>query len=126
MIQPNNICSSDVIAQEKKSVEGEKTFQSFPPEALVKKLTSELPEGVDPTQKEVCVCACFCCRVRCKLSSLTYTTLAICFLFILYSRKPLLTGNIYSVNHYKMNFLGRKNVMLFEYKLGVSLYNVQF
>uniref|UniRef100_A0AAQ6IIV9 HP domain-containing protein n=1 Tax=Anabas testudineus TaxID=64144 RepID=A0AAQ6IIV9_ANATE len=42
-----------VIEQEKKSVcESEKTFQTFPPEALVKKIGSELPEGVDPSQKE--------------------------------------------------------------------------
>uniref|UniRef100_A0A3B4TH88 Advillin n=1 Tax=Seriola dumerili TaxID=41447 RepID=A0A3B4TH88_SERDU len=30
----------------------EKYFQPFPPETLVNKLASELPEGVDPTQKE--------------------------------------------------------------------------
>ncbi|KAF3689723.1 Advillin p92 [Channa argus] len=40
------------IITEKKSVENEKTFQCFPPEALIRKLASELPEGVDPTQKE--------------------------------------------------------------------------
>uniref|UniRef100_A0A8C9WVS5 Advillin n=1 Tax=Sander lucioperca TaxID=283035 RepID=A0A8C9WVS5_SANLU len=30
----------------------DKSFQSFPPDKLVNKLASELPEGVDPTQKE--------------------------------------------------------------------------
>ncbi|XP_061584561.1 advillin [Cololabis saira] len=30
----------------------EKDFQSFPPDALLNKSASELPEGVDPTQKE--------------------------------------------------------------------------
>uniref|UniRef100_A0A8C8C3X8 HP domain-containing protein n=1 Tax=Oncorhynchus tshawytscha TaxID=74940 RepID=A0A8C8C3X8_ONCTS len=29
-----------------------KSFQSYPPEALINKLANELPEGVDPTQKE--------------------------------------------------------------------------
>uniref|UniRef100_A0A7N8XQX5 Advillin n=1 Tax=Mastacembelus armatus TaxID=205130 RepID=A0A7N8XQX5_9TELE len=33
-------------------VENEKSSQSFPPDALVGKNISELPEGVDPTQKE--------------------------------------------------------------------------
>ncbi|KAM7005649.1 advillin [Tautogolabrus adspersus] len=32
--------------------ESEKTFQSFPPDTLCNKLANELPEGVDPTQKE--------------------------------------------------------------------------
>ncbi|XP_053171140.1 advillin isoform X1 [Scomber japonicus] len=38
-----------VIHQEQKIVE---SLQSFPPEALVNKLANELPEDVDPTQKE--------------------------------------------------------------------------
>uniref|UniRef100_A0A7N8WLS4 Advillin n=1 Tax=Mastacembelus armatus TaxID=205130 RepID=A0A7N8WLS4_9TELE len=38
--------------QEKDCVENEKSSQSFPPDALVGKNISELPEGVDPTQKE--------------------------------------------------------------------------
>ncbi|XP_062300557.1 advillin isoform X2 [Scomber scombrus] len=38
-----------VIHQEQNSVE---SLQSFPPEALVNKLANELPEDVDPTQKE--------------------------------------------------------------------------
>lgn len=45
-----------MILQEKsvKEVcESQKTFQTFPPEALVRKIASELPEGVDLTQKEV-------------------------------------------------------------------------
>ncbi|XP_026163850.1 advillin [Mastacembelus armatus] len=37
---------------EKDCVENEKSSQSFPPDALVGKNISELPEGVDPTQKE--------------------------------------------------------------------------
>nr|XP_020500770.1 advillin-like [Labrus bergylta] len=32
--------------------ESEKTLQSFPPDTLCNKLANELPEGVDPTQKE--------------------------------------------------------------------------
>uniref|UniRef100_A0A7N8X2C1 Advillin n=1 Tax=Mastacembelus armatus TaxID=205130 RepID=A0A7N8X2C1_9TELE len=40
------------IALEKDCVENEKSSQSFPPDALVGKNISELPEGVDPTQKE--------------------------------------------------------------------------
>ncbi|TKS71502.1 Advillin p92 [Collichthys lucidus] len=32
--------------------ETEKTFEHFPPDSLVNKLANELPEGVDPTQKE--------------------------------------------------------------------------
>ncbi|KAG8007915.1 Advillin [Nibea albiflora] len=32
--------------------EAEKTFEPFPPDSLVNKLATELPEGVDPTQKE--------------------------------------------------------------------------
>ncbi|XP_060898711.1 advillin [Labrus mixtus] len=32
--------------------ESEKTLQSFPPDTLCNKLATELPEGVDPTQKE--------------------------------------------------------------------------
>lgn len=31
-----------------------KSFQSFPPDDLRNKLANELPEGVDPKQKEVC------------------------------------------------------------------------
>uniref|UniRef100_A0AAQ5X3W1 HP domain-containing protein n=1 Tax=Amphiprion ocellaris TaxID=80972 RepID=A0AAQ5X3W1_AMPOC len=38
--------------EEKNCVESEKSFQCFPLDALVNKLTSELPEGVDPSQKE--------------------------------------------------------------------------
>ncbi|KAK2862272.1 hypothetical protein Q5P01_001805 [Channa striata] len=41
-----------ILTTENKSVENEKTFQCFPPEALVGKLVSDLPEGVDPTKKE--------------------------------------------------------------------------
>ncbi|TDH14288.1 hypothetical protein EPR50_G00041050 [Perca flavescens] len=37
---------------EQNCVESQKSFQSFPPDKLVNKLASELPEGVDPTQKE--------------------------------------------------------------------------
>uniref|UniRef100_A0A8C4E8X0 HP domain-containing protein n=1 Tax=Dicentrarchus labrax TaxID=13489 RepID=A0A8C4E8X0_DICLA len=33
-------------------VDSERIFQCFPPDALVNKLASELPEGVDPTNKE--------------------------------------------------------------------------
>ncbi|KAG7494273.1 advillin-like [Solea senegalensis] len=40
------------VTVEQESVEIEKNFESFPPEDLVNKLPTELPEGVDPTQKE--------------------------------------------------------------------------
>ncbi|XP_056220499.1 advillin [Seriola aureovittata] len=40
------------VTNEQNSAEREKYFQPFPPETLVNKLASELPEGVDPTQKE--------------------------------------------------------------------------
>ncbi|KAM4588601.1 advillin [Odontesthes bonariensis] len=44
--------ASPVIIEEQSCVESEKNFQSFPPDVLVNKLPGELPEGVDPTQKE--------------------------------------------------------------------------
>uniref|UniRef100_A0A8C4E9N2 HP domain-containing protein n=1 Tax=Dicentrarchus labrax TaxID=13489 RepID=A0A8C4E9N2_DICLA len=37
---------------ESNCVDSERIFQCFPPDALVNKLASELPEGVDPTNKE--------------------------------------------------------------------------
>ncbi|XP_042356291.1 advillin [Plectropomus leopardus] len=40
------------VTVEQNCVQSEKSFQSFPPDDLVNKLASELPEGVDPTQKE--------------------------------------------------------------------------
>ncbi|KAK5912285.1 hypothetical protein CesoFtcFv8_002177 [Champsocephalus esox] len=40
------------VALELNCVESEKSFQCFTPDDLVNKLTNELPEGVDPTQKE--------------------------------------------------------------------------
>ncbi|GAA6215657.1 advillin-like [Lates japonicus] len=40
------------VKAEPNCVESEKNFESFPPEALVNKQASELPEGVDPSQKE--------------------------------------------------------------------------
>lgn len=42
-----------VIFQEE-NAETEKTFQPFPPDMLVNKQPDELPEGVDPSEKEVC------------------------------------------------------------------------
>ena len=42
--------------QEQNCVESEKNCESFPPDSLLNKLPNELPEGVDPTKKEVCVC----------------------------------------------------------------------
>ncbi|CAJ1051747.1 advillin [Xyrichtys novacula] len=41
-------------SEEQNCVESEKTYLSFPPDDLVNKQSNELPEGVDPTQKEVC------------------------------------------------------------------------
>ncbi|XP_054472534.1 advillin isoform X1 [Anoplopoma fimbria] len=40
------------VTTEQECVESEKSFLTFPPDDLVNKLASELPEGVDPTQKE--------------------------------------------------------------------------
>ncbi|XP_029287630.1 advillin isoform X1 [Cottoperca gobio] len=40
------------VTTEQSCVESEKIVQSFPSDDLIYKLTSELPEGVDPTQKE--------------------------------------------------------------------------
>ncbi|KAI9548754.1 hypothetical protein NQZ68_003288 [Dissostichus eleginoides] len=44
--------SSVSVTMEQNCVESEKSFQCFPPDDLVNKLTNELPQGVDPTQKE--------------------------------------------------------------------------
>ncbi|XP_042263535.1 advillin [Thunnus maccoyii] len=44
--------TSPVNVVRQNSVESEKSFQPFPPEALVNKHANELPEDVDPTQKE--------------------------------------------------------------------------
>ncbi|KAL6111617.1 avil [Pungitius sinensis] len=44
--------TAPVNVTEQKCVESQKIFQSFPPDDLVNKINSELPEGVDPTQKE--------------------------------------------------------------------------
>ncbi|XP_072238486.1 advillin isoform X2 [Leuresthes tenuis] len=44
--------ASPVIVEEQSCVESEKTYEPFPPDVLVNKLAGELPEGVDPTQKE--------------------------------------------------------------------------
>lgn len=41
--------------QDQSFVKSEKIYQFFPPDDLVSKSTTELPEGVDPTEKEVCV-----------------------------------------------------------------------
>lgn len=46
-----NVASPIRVTTEQKS-ESEKIFQCFPHDKLVNKLASELPEGVDPTQKE--------------------------------------------------------------------------
>ncbi|KAI3370212.1 hypothetical protein L3Q82_024994 [Scortum barcoo] len=40
------------ISTEQNCPEPEKSYSSFPPDALVNKLANELPEGVDPTKKE--------------------------------------------------------------------------
>ncbi|XP_029287631.1 advillin isoform X2 [Cottoperca gobio] len=44
--------ASPVTVTTQSCVESEKIVQSFPSDDLIYKLTSELPEGVDPTQKE--------------------------------------------------------------------------
>ncbi|XP_034544371.1 advillin [Notolabrus celidotus] len=41
-----------LVSTEQSCVESEKTYQSFPPDALINKQANELPEGVDPGQKE--------------------------------------------------------------------------
>ncbi|XP_070758105.1 advillin [Enoplosus armatus] len=47
-----DVASPVLVTTEQNCVESEKNFQSFPPDELINKLASELPEGVDPTQKE--------------------------------------------------------------------------
>uniref|UniRef100_UPI003AABA1F0 advillin n=1 Tax=Centroberyx gerrardi TaxID=166262 RepID=UPI003AABA1F0 len=47
-----DLTSPVLIPNEQDCAETERIFQSFPPEALVNKRATELPEGVDPAQKE--------------------------------------------------------------------------
>ncbi|XP_071399077.1 advillin [Centroberyx affinis] len=47
-----DLTSPVLIPNEQDCAETERIFQSFPPEALVHKRASELPEGVDPARKE--------------------------------------------------------------------------
>lgn len=42
-----------MISQQQECENSEKTHQVFQPDQLIHKLASELPKGVDPTQKEV-------------------------------------------------------------------------
>lgn len=42
-----------VTSQQQECDQGEKMYQLFQPDELIHKLASQLPEGVDPTQKEV-------------------------------------------------------------------------
>lgn len=53
--QTKYLCFLNMIFQEESSAEKEKSFQSFPPDLLIRKQANELPEGVDPSEKEVCV-----------------------------------------------------------------------
>ncbi|XP_012736593.2 advillin [Fundulus heteroclitus] len=41
-----------IVVQAEESPEKEKTYESFPPDMLINKEPSELPEGVDPSEKE--------------------------------------------------------------------------
>ncbi|KAM4740369.1 advillin [Anableps anableps] len=41
-----------IVLQPEESAETEKSFQNFPPDMLVNKQPDELPEGVDPSEKE--------------------------------------------------------------------------
>ncbi|CAG5982213.1 unnamed protein product [Menidia menidia] len=47
-----DVASPVIVDTEQSSLESNKTFQCFPPDALINKVAHELPEGVDPTQKE--------------------------------------------------------------------------
>ncbi|XP_072238485.1 advillin isoform X1 [Leuresthes tenuis] len=47
-----DVASPVIVEVEQSCVESEKTYEPFPPDVLVNKLAGELPEGVDPTQKE--------------------------------------------------------------------------
>ncbi|KAM6928143.1 advillin [Xenentodon cancila] len=47
-----DVASPVYVTTEMSCPETEQTFQTFPPTALVNKFASELPKGVDPTQKE--------------------------------------------------------------------------
>lgn len=46
-----NFNSDPVNVQQKDCAQGEK--KTFPPDELINKLAGELPEGVDPAEKEV-------------------------------------------------------------------------
>uniref|UniRef100_A0A3B4Z9B7 Advillin-like n=1 Tax=Stegastes partitus TaxID=144197 RepID=A0A3B4Z9B7_9TELE len=53
IVLPPDICTFyDTLQEEKNCAESEKSVQCFPPDALINKLANELPEGVDPSQKE--------------------------------------------------------------------------
>lgn len=41
-----------IVVQTKEIAETEKTYQAFPPDMLINKQAGELPEGVDPSEKE--------------------------------------------------------------------------
>lgn len=56
--QTKYLCFLYVIFQKESAVEKEKSFQTFPPNLLIRKQASELPEGVNPGEKEVCVHVC--------------------------------------------------------------------
>ncbi|KAM7422361.1 hypothetical protein PAMA_010425 [Pampus argenteus] len=47
-----DVTSPVIVTHEQDTVESEKNFQPFPPDALVNKFANELPQEVDPTQKE--------------------------------------------------------------------------
>ncbi|XP_070694342.1 advillin [Pempheris klunzingeri] len=47
-----DLASPVTVPTEQNCVESEKSYQPFPLDDLINKLASELPEGVDPTQKE--------------------------------------------------------------------------
>lgn len=42
--------------QQQECVKTEKIYETFPLDELVNKIASELPEGVDPAEKEVTLC----------------------------------------------------------------------
>lgn len=46
----------NVNLQQQECVKTEKIYETFPLDELVNKIASELPEGVDPAEKEVTLC----------------------------------------------------------------------
>ncbi|XP_041638672.1 advillin [Cheilinus undulatus] len=58
-----DIASPVQVSTEQSSAQSEKNYQSFPPDTLINKQANELPDGVEPTQKEKYLCDSDFCSV---------------------------------------------------------------